>query len=71
MPPAPGGGCGIRQNSGFLFFKHPEGFAGEVFAVNFLGVEDVAEFVAAEAIKVSIAGVELGADLGAAVLVSE
>jgi len=41
----------------FLFFEEAEGFAGEVVAVDVLGVEDVAEFLLGEAVEFGVVGV--------------
>ena len=50
----------------FVVFEDAEGFAGEVGAVDVGGVEDVAEFVAGEAVEVGVVGVEFGAEVGTA-----
>ena len=50
---------------GFVVFEDAEGFAGEVASVDIGGVEDVAEFVAGQAIEICIVGVEFGAEGGA------
>jgi len=53
----------------FVVFEDAEGFAGEVGAVDVGGVEDVAEFVAGEAVEVGVVGVEFGAEVGTTVWV--
>ncbi|WP_197064825.1 hypothetical protein [Leptolyngbya sp. KIOST-1] len=45
-----------------VVFEAAEGFAGEIGAVDVSGVEDVAEFVAGEAIEVGVVGIEFGAE---------
>ena len=47
-------------------FKHAEGLAGVVVAQHVGGVEDVAQFVAGQAVEAGVISVELGAQLGAA-----
>ena len=49
-----------------LVLEHAEGFAGVVIAQHGGGVEDVAQFVAGQAVEAGVIGVELGAQLGAA-----
>jgi hypothetical protein len=45
-----------------VVFEDTKGFAGEVGAVDVGGVEDVAEFVAGEAIEVDIVGINFGVE---------
>ena len=54
-------GAVFAVEAGFFFLEDAEGFAGEFFAVDVLGVEDVAEFFFGEAIELGAVGVELGA----------
>ena len=53
----------------FLLLQHPKRLAGEIGAVDVLGVEDVAQLVACQPIEPSVVGVKLGAEDGAAILV--
>ncbi len=55
----------------FVVFENAEGFAGEVGTVDVGGVEDVAEFVAGEAVEVGVVGVEFGAEVGTALWVPD
>ena len=55
----------------FVVLEDAEGFAGEVGAVDVGGVEDVAEFVAGEAVEVGVVGVEFGAEVGTALWVPD
>jgi len=49
-----------------LLLQHPERLAREIGAVHVFGVEDVAQFIAGEAVEFGIVGVEFGAEKGAA-----
>ncbi|MCY1375616.1 hypothetical protein D9M69_630430 [compost metagenome] len=51
----------------FLVLEHTEGFAGVAFAHDVGGVEDIAKFVAGEAVESGVVGVQFGAQGGAAV----
>ena len=53
----------------FLFLEDAEGFRGVVGALHVGGVEDVAQLVAGQAVGAGVEGVEIGAQVGAAVLV--
>ena len=43
-----------------------EGFSRKIFAVDFFGVENIAEFIAGETVETGVVGIEFGAELGAA-----
>ncbi len=51
----------------FLLFQHTEGFAREILAVDFFGInaERRAQFVAGETVEMGVAGVPLSAEVGA------
>ena len=51
----------------FLLFQHTEGFAREILAVDFFGInaERRAQFVADETVEMGVAGVPLSAEVGA------
>ena len=49
---------------GFVVFEDAEGFAGEVTSVDVGGIEDVAEFVAGQAIEIGVVGVKFGSESG-------
>ena len=53
----------------FLFLEDAEGFRGVVGALHVGGIEDVAQLVAGQAVGAGVEGVELGAQVRAAVLV--
>lgn len=53
----------------FLFLQDAEGFGGVIGALHVGGVEDVAQLVAGQAVGAGVEGVEIGAQLSAAVLV--
>jgi len=55
--------------AGFFVFEDAGGLAGEVFAVDVFGIEDVAELFLGEAIELGVIGVKLGTENGAALLV--
>ena len=44
--------------------QHAEGLAREVLPEDIFGIEDIAQFIAREAIQVRVVGVELGAQGG-------
>ncbi len=48
--------------SQFFVFQHTESFAGVIVAHHVRGVEDVAEFVASQAVEFGVGGVEFGAE---------
>ncbi len=50
----------------FGALEHAEGFAGVIGAHQVGGVEDIAQFVTAEAVEVGVGGVEFGSEQGAA-----
>jgi len=50
----------------FLLLQHAERLAREILAVDFFGVENVAQFVAGETVETGVVGIQLGAELGAA-----
>ncbi len=50
----------------FLLLQHAEGFAREIFAVDFFGIENIAQFVAGETVETGVVGIQFGAELGAA-----
>ena len=52
-----------------MVFEHAEGFGGVVGAAHVGGIEDVAQFVAREAVGAGVEGVEFGAKQRAAVFV--
>ena len=58
-------GAVFAVEAGFFFLEDAEGFAGEVFAVDVFGIEDVAEFFFGEAVEFGVVGVELGTENGA------
>ena len=51
----------------FFLLEHPEGFGGIVLTLDIGGVEEVAQLVAGEAVKAGVPGIQLGAELAAAV----
>ena len=53
----------------FLFLEDAEGFRGVVGALQVGGVEDVAQFVATEAVGAGIEGVEISAQNSTAILI--
>jgi len=53
----------------FLFLEDAEGFRGVVGTLHIGGVEDVAQLVAGQAVGAGVEGVEIGAQVGAAILI--
>ena len=49
-----------------LLFKHTECLAKEIFAVDFFGIQNIAQFVAGETVETGVVGVQFGAELSAA-----
>ena len=45
-------GAVFLVEAGFFFLQYAEGFAGEVFAVDVFGVEDVAGFLLRETVEI-------------------
>ncbi len=62
-------GAVFAEAGDLVLLEHAEGFGGVVRALHVGGVKDVAQLVAGEAIGARIEGVEVGAELRAAVLV--
>jgi len=46
----------------FVVFEDSEGFAGEVWAIDIGGIEDIAQFVTGESVKFGVFGIEFGAE---------
>jgi hypothetical protein len=53
-------GAVLAELADFVVLEHPEGFTGVIGRQQIGGIEDVAQFVAAEAVEVGVIGVEFG-----------
>jgi hypothetical protein len=61
----------LAIQANLLLLEYPKRLAGEIRAIHIVWIEDVAQFVAGQAIELGDAGIEFGADLGAALVVPD
>ena len=62
-------GSVLAELSYFLFFQNPEGFAGEVVAVDISRIKDVAEFLLGQSVESGVVSVKFSSEKGSALFI--
>ena len=71
VPPRVAASQGLRESAFSAFLWDPKSFAGEIGAIDIFRIEDVAKFVASEALEFGVISNQFGPEDGTAALGSK